>query len=599
MSHRAIASVLGAAALLAASAAGASSASALVTGATAPATQDFGSTPVYSAVQEVITVTATDEAVTFGATPTIQPVGGAVDQADDYSVVSENCSSVTVPAAGTCTVTVEFRPFAAGLRQASLSIVATAPAATVLVSLTGTGVPNATGTYYSLDTPTRFLDTRKIGTKAPLAAGSTTSLQIGGLSGVPATGVAAAVVNVTAVGTTNQGYFTVYPSDKARPTASTINFPTGWTGANMATVPLGADGKIKIYNYGGKAHAVVDVLGWYAKDDTVRAAKGMGSQFLSTASGDPERIFDSRNDPVNSNLPFYNGNFIDFDDTWDSEASATAVKAYAVNITAVNATAPGYLTAWAGLGPKPVASTVNYVKGTIAPNMTVVPALYFPVEDPDTHVITHHTGFRIHNSTTLAGEVHIVVDVTGYYVSDDSAGMRFKPLATANSPQRILDTRTGTGLSGPFGSKQTRTAPATSVASSDSIYLVGNLTGDRPTARTYLTVWSGETARPNTSNLNLNSGATRAVSTYAPLAFNNVTGALTYNIYNAAGSMRVIFDAAGTLDLYPGSALFVTAATTGKFAGDARIADRTLAGRTIPGAGTFAAGHEGTTFRRS
>ncbi len=48
----------------------------------------------------------------------------------------------------------------------------------------------------------------------------------------------------------------------------------------MVTVPLGADGRISIYNYGGAAHAIVDVLGWYAKDDTVRAAKGMGAQFL-------------------------------------------------------------------------------------------------------------------------------------------------------------------------------------------------------------------------------------------------------------------------------------------------------------------------------
>lgn len=591
MSHRAVASVLGAAALLAASVAGASTASAMASGATTPATHAFGSIPVYSAVQEVITVTATGEPVTFGPSPTIEPVGGALDQADDYSVVSENCSSVTLPTGDTCTVTVEFRPFAAGLRQANLSVVTTSPVATVLVALSGTGVPNATGTYYGLTTPTRFLDTRVSGTKAPLAAGSTTALQIAGVagSGIPAKGVSAAVINVTAVGTTTQGYFTVFPSDTPRPVASTINFPAGWTGANMATVPLGADGRIKIYNNGGRAHAIVDVLGWYAKDDTVRAAKGMGAQFLSTASGDPQRIYDSRDPLYGPVLPFQGGDYIEFTDTWDSEASASAVKAYAVNITAVNATASGVLTAWAGgLAPKPTASTVNYVKGTVAPNMTVVPAGHYSTRD---------TGFRILD--TGQGSVHIIVDVTGYYVADDSAGMRFKPLTTAASPQRILDTRTGVGLSGSFGSKQTRTAPATSVASSDSIYVVGNTTGDRPTLRTFLTIWSGDNPRPNTSNLNVNAGATRAVSTYAPLAFDNTTSELTYNVYNDAGSMRVIFDAAGTLDLYPGSALLATAAKTSTVAGDARTADRTLAGRTIPGARTFASGHESTTVHRN
>ena len=41
-----------------------------------------------------------------------------------------------------------------------------------------------------------------------------------------------------------------------------------------------------------------------------------------------------------------------------------------------------------------------------------------------------------------------------------------------------------------------------------------------------------------------------------------------------------------------------TPAVTGKVTGDAATADRTVGGRTIPGASTFATGHEGTTTRR-
>ena len=59
MSRRAFVSVLGAAGLLAASVAGASSASALVAGAIGPPGQDFGSKPVFSATQAAITITAT------------------------------------------------------------------------------------------------------------------------------------------------------------------------------------------------------------------------------------------------------------------------------------------------------------------------------------------------------------------------------------------------------------------------------------------------------------------------------------------------------------------------------------------------------------
>ena len=62
-------------------------------------------------------------------------------------------------------------------------------------------------------------------------------------------------------------------------------------------------------------------------------------------------------------------------------------------------------------------------------------------------------------------------------------------------------------------------------------------------------------ARPGSSNLNVGIGAIRAVSTYVPLAFNDATSALTYNVFNKAGSMDVVFDAAGTLDLYPGQSV--------------------------------------------
>ena len=588
MRRRAIVSVVGATALLAASVAGASSAAALVSGASAPASQSFGSIPVYGSVVETITVTVTDAPVTFG-TLSIEPVGGATDQADDYSIGTQTCGGATIPAGSTCSVPVTFNPFAAGVRQATLSIPTTSPAGQLTVALTGTAVPDATGTYYPLTAPQRAIDTRASGTKLPLPASSTTAVQITNRFGIPATGVSAAVLNVTAVDTTRPGYFTVYPSDKARPSASSINFPKAWTGANMVTVPVGADGKVKVYNHGGKAHLIIDVLGWYAKDDSVRTAKNMGSQFLAGGTGEPQRLYDSR-----SELPFLNGDWIDFQDVWDTEAQARAVKAYAVSITAVNPTAPGVLTAWSGSGSKPTASTVNYLKGVIAPNMAVVPSRYQSV-DPVTHLPEQSSGFRITNKGS--GQVDLVVDLTGYYVTDDLAGMRFVPLTGTQSPRRILDTGANVGLTGPFGAKQTRTAPATSVAGADSIYVVGNLTGDKPTARTYLTVWA-EGTKPLASNLNVDAGATRAVSAYAPLAYNDVTQALTYKIYNNAGSMRVIFDAAGTLDLYPSQAALPASPAVKASGGNPLTADRVLGGRTIPGAATFVEGLDASTHRR-
>jgi hypothetical protein len=590
MSRRAVASVLGAAWLLAASVAGASSASALAAGATAPASVSFGATvPIYSAVRKAITVTASGP-VTFGAGAKIDPLVG---QPDDFSVVGDTCANLIIADTdtGTCVVTVEFRPFATGLRQASLQIPTTAPAATATVALSGTAVPDATGTYYGLPTPSRYLDTRP-GARVP--NGGTRTVQIRGVTKdgytMPASGISAVVVNLTAVATSAKGFFTLYPNLTTLPTASTINFPAGWTGANMATVPVGTDGAIKVFNSGGPADILVDVLGWYAKDDSVRPTYDMGAQFLpATVSGDPTRIFNSLQDPANDNLPFQKGDWIEFSDTWDTAAVASAVRAYAVTLTAYRGTASGYFTAWSGgTDPLPAnVSNVNYVKGIAAPNMALIPAGHYDA-------VT--TGFRVQNFG--AGAVHMIVDLIGYYVADDSAGMRFKPLTAFPAPKRILDTRFNVGLNGKFGPATARTTDATTVATSDSIYVVGNTTGVAPTASTWLTVWSGEVATPPlASTLNLTAGVNRAVSTYAPLAF-NADETLTYRIYNNAGSTHVLFDAAGTLDLYPGSAVFPVSAKVAAAASDGGTADLEVAGRTVPGASTFIDGRQGSTNRR-
>ena len=589
MSRRAITSVLGAAVLLVASVVGASSASAVASDATAP-DLSFGDVTLYGTVQHDVVVTASGGPVTFGALPTVAAVGGAQDQADDYSVVSRTCAG-TIAVDSSCTVRIAFNPLALGLRQATLNIETTDPATTLLVGLSGTAVRNATGTYYALTTPTRFLDTRSNG-GLPLPAGSTTPVQITTRAGIPTTGVSAVVFNLTAVATTRSGYFTTFPSGKPRPTTSSINFPSGWTGANMVTLPVGADGRINLFNSGGAAHAIVDVLGWYAKDDTVRAAKGMGSQFRSTAGGDPVRLYDSRKDPDNNNLPFASGDFLDLTDTWASPAEAAAVKAYAVTITATAASGSGVFTAWQGGAiAKPLASAVNYQKGITAPNMVVVPAAHVDAANPQL-LTPEQTGFRVIN--VGGGTVHMLVDLLGYYVADDSVGLRFTPLSSANAPVRILDTRKAIGLSGAFGPGQTRTVDATTVTSVGSAYLVGNTTGITPTVTTFLTLWSGANPLPAVSNLNVSPTLTRAVSTYAPLDSTSVGPRRTFDIFNRAGTMNVLFDAAGTLDLYPGQATVPVGATSS----GTGSATRTPGGRTVPGGPRIASGHEAPTASR-
>jgi hypothetical protein len=73
-------------------------------------------------------------------------------------------------------------------------------------------------------------------------------------------------MNVTAVGATDGGYVTAFPTGVVRPTASNLNYSAGSVVPNSVTVPLG-DGRGDIYLYTprGCPNIVVDVNGWYSE----------------------------------------------------------------------------------------------------------------------------------------------------------------------------------------------------------------------------------------------------------------------------------------------------------------------------------------------
>lgn len=114
-------------------------------------------------------------------------------------------------------------------------------------------------------TSARALDTRNgIGAPAAkVAAGGTISVQITGFGGVPTEGVAAVVANLALVEADKPGYVTAWPSGAPRPEVSSVNGDrAGAVVANHITIPVGADGKISLFNDAG-GHLLVDVTGWY------------------------------------------------------------------------------------------------------------------------------------------------------------------------------------------------------------------------------------------------------------------------------------------------------------------------------------------------
>ena len=115
-------------------------------------------------------------------------------------------------------------------------------------------------------TPTRLLDTRiGTGAKGPVAPGATVILQVDGAGGLPSSGVAAVVLNVTVTQPAQSGYVTVFADGTTRPVTSNLNFGAGQTVANLVIAPVGADGKVDLYNgSSGTTQLVADVSGWYS-----------------------------------------------------------------------------------------------------------------------------------------------------------------------------------------------------------------------------------------------------------------------------------------------------------------------------------------------
>src|SRR5439155_1932349 len=117
-----------------------------------------------------------------------------------------------------------------------------------------------------------------------VGVGASMPVQVPGQGGVPASGVSAVVLNVTATQPSVGGFVTVWPTGVAQPVVSNLNFVAGQTVPNLVVVKVGAGGQVDIYNNHGTTHVVADVFGWYGGPAT-------GSRYFGLS---PARILDTR-----------------------------------------------------------------------------------------------------------------------------------------------------------------------------------------------------------------------------------------------------------------------------------------------------------------
>ena len=238
----------------------------------------------------------------------------------------------------------------------------------LVADIAGYYVPVLTSTDGRLATaaPERILDTREgLGaTMAKLGPGGQIDLQVTGRGPVPATGVEAVVLNVTGDQADVDGFVTVWPSGTERPVVSNLNLTTGGTRANLAIVPLGADGKVSLFTSGG-TDLIVDVAGWFTDASAAEDSVGLFVPIL------PTRVLDTRQE---TSAP------IGAQSTVTRRIGATTVVppdatiAIVANITATQTTSAGYVTAWPAHTPRPLVSNLNASgAGQTVPNAAIVP----------------------------------------------------------------------------------------------------------------------------------------------------------------------------------------------------------------------------------
>ena len=103
------------------------------------------------------------------------------------------------------------------------------------------GLPAAAQLDFYTVTPCRVYDSR--GGGGPLDQGTTYTIPVAGLCGVPA-GAVAVALNVTIVGATGSGDLVVFPAGAAVPGAGEVPFKAGKTQAIVQMVELGTNGEL-------------------------------------------------------------------------------------------------------------------------------------------------------------------------------------------------------------------------------------------------------------------------------------------------------------------------------------------------------------------
>jgi hypothetical protein len=269
-----------------------------------------------------------------------------------------------------------------------------------------------TGSHVLLDTRTGTG-----ATKGTRAAGSVTAFTVPGVAGVPSTGVTAVLVSLLAI-TSAGTYLMAYPDGSPRPNpGSMVNAQAGQTMANMAVIPIGANGKVDVYTLAA-SDIVVEAEGYFT---TTTGTTGGGFEPVTMT-----RLVDTRagtGGVAKAKIPA-NGSITATIAT-GSPIPSTAGSAM-LDVTVIG-TSTGYVGVYPG-GTTAGNSAVDYTNGVTS----------------STAVTQLGSGGKVTIANHGATAVDVILDAEGYFTTQPTtgAGLRLVPAV------RLLDTTTATVAAG-------------------------------------------------------------------------------------------------------------------------------------------------------
>lgn len=235
----------------------------------------------------------------------------------------------------------------------------------------------------------------------------------------------------------------------------------------------------------------------------------------------PSRVLDTRNGIGGNVVPLPGGWSTQVQIAGAGGVPPTGATGVVLNVTAVDPTGGGFVTAWPSGEPRPATSNLNFTPGNTVPNLVTVK-------------LGANGKVNLYNES---GNTHLLADVVGYLTPNaPQSGGRY----TAVVPGRVLDTRSS-GPLGPNGVISLDVTGVQGVPDSGVTAVAVNVTVAEPTDVGYLTVWPSGEAQPTASTHNFRPGVTPV----ANLVLAKVGADGRINIYNSAGSTHVLADVIG------------------------------------------------------